>query len=131
MFNSVQEQLQFRHETHSNLQLNVLQLMNAILRDINSYIQFWRNSVERIAENAQLTIHLTMLNPMAHDPRRYNRSTADEVAAIIVQLENDNEPLNRDIVIQRRISQLRRISQYSSCYISMRYPLIFPHGEKR
>ena len=52
MFDSAQEQLQFRHETHPNLQLDVLQLMSAILRDINSYIQFWRNSIERIAENA-------------------------------------------------------------------------------
>ena len=41
-----------------------------------------------------------MLNSMTHDPRRYNRSTADEVIAIIVQPENDNESLNRDIVIQ-------------------------------
>ena len=40
MFDSAQEQLQFRHETHPNLQLDVLQLMNAIFRDINSYIQF-------------------------------------------------------------------------------------------
>src|SRR5437667_6272170 len=130
MFDSAQEQLQFRHETHPNLQLDVLQLMSAILRDINPYVQFWRNSAERIAENAQLTIRLTMLNPTVHDPRRYNRPTADEVAAIIVQPENDNEPLDRDIVIQRRTGQLRRISQHSPCYIPMRYPLIFPHGEE-
>ena len=130
MFDSAQEQLQFRHETHSNLQLDVLQLMSAILRDINPYIQFRRNSTERIAENAQLTIRLTMLNPTVRDPRRYNRPTADEVAAIIVQPENDNEPLDRDIVIQRRTGQLRRISQHSPSYIPMRYPLIFPHGEE-
>ena len=39
---------------------------------------------------------------MVRDPRRYNRPTADEVAHIIVQPENDNEPLDRDIIIQRR-----------------------------
>ena len=50
MFDSAQEQLQFRHETHPNLQLDILQLLSAILQDINSYIQFWRNSTERIAE---------------------------------------------------------------------------------
>ena len=130
MFDSAQEQLQFRHETHPTLQLDILQLLSAILQDINPYVQFWRNSAERIAENAQLTIRLTMLNPTVRDPRRYNRPTADEVAAIIVQPENDNEPLDRDIVIQRRTGQLRRISQHSPCYIPMRYPLIFPHGEE-
>src|SRR6266516_2159372 len=130
MFDSAQEQLQFCHETHPNLQLDILQLMSVILQDINPYDQFWRNSAERIAENAQLMIRLTMLTPTVRDPRRYNRPTADEVAAIIVQPENDNEPLDRDIVIQHRTGQLRRISQHSPCYIPMRYPLIFPHGEE-
>src|SRR5216117_447201 len=71
-----------------------------------------------------------MLDPKVRDPRRYNRPTVDEVAAIIIQPENDNEPLDRDIIIQRRhTGRLQRISQHSPCYIPMRYPLIFPHGE--
>ena len=131
MFDSAQEQLQFRHEIHPNLQFDILQLLSTMLQEINPYVQFWRNSVERIAENAQLTIRLTMLNPTMRDPRRYNRSTADEVVVIIVQPENDNESLDRDIIIQRRnTGELRRISEHSLCYIPMRYSLIFPHGEE-
>ena len=43
--------------------------------------------------------------------RHYNQSTADEVAIIIIQPENDNESLDRDIIIQHRnTNQLRRIS---------------------
>jgi hypothetical protein len=72
MFDFAQEQLQFRHETHPTLQLDILQLLSAILQDINPYVQFWQNSAERIARNAQLTIRLTMLNPTDRDPRRYN-----------------------------------------------------------
>lgn len=52
-----------------------------------------------IAENAQLTIHLILLNPMVRDPCRYNRPIADEVAAIIIRPENDDESLDRDIGI--------------------------------
>src|SRR5947207_7924184 len=52
MFDSAQEQLQFHHETHPHLQLDILQLLSAILQEINPYVQFWRNSAERIAENA-------------------------------------------------------------------------------
>ena len=94
MFDSAQEQLQFRHEIYPNLQLDILQLLSTVLRELNPYVQFWRNAAERIAENAQLTIRLMMRNPTVHDPRRYNRSTADEVAAIIFRPENDNEPLD-------------------------------------
>ena len=116
MFDSAQEQLQFRHETHPNLQLDILQLLSTVLQEVNPYVQFWRNAAERLAENAQLTIRLTMLNPMVRDPRRYNRPTADEVAAIIVRPENDDEPLDRDIIIQHRdTGDLQRISQHSPC----------------
>src|SRR5271169_4964682 len=126
MFDSLQEQLQFCHETHPNLDLDVLQLLSTVLREINPFVQFWTNAAEWIAGNARLTIRLKMLNPTVCDPRRYNRPTADEVTAIIVQPENDDEPLDRDIIIQHRdTGELQRISQHSPCYMSMRYPLIF------
>ena len=72
-----------------------------------------------------------MLNPTVRDPRRYNRPTADEVAAIIIQPENDDELLDRDIIIRHRdMGQLQRISQHSPCYMPMCYPLLFPYGEE-
>ena len=104
MFDSAQEQLQFRHETHPNLDLEILQLLSTVLREVNPYVQFWSNAAEGIAENAHLTIRLKMLNPTICDPRRYNRPTADEVAAIIVQPENDDEPLDRLFDIETRVS---------------------------
>src|SRR5204863_6757501 len=131
MFDSFQEQLQFRHETHPNLDLEILQLLSTVLREVNPYVQFWSNAAERIAENAQLTIHLKMLNPTVCDPRRYNRPTVDEVAAIIVRTENDDQPLDRDIIIRHQdTGKLQRISQHSLCYMPMRYPLLFPYGEE-
>jgi hypothetical protein len=72
-----------------------------------------------------------MLNPKVRDPCRYNRPTSEEVAAIVVQSEDDNEPLDRDILIQHRdTGRLQRISQHSACYMSMRYPVIFPRGDE-
>jgi len=102
LYDSAEEQLQFRHETHPNLDPEILQLLSTVLRDVNPLVQFWRTARERIADNQQLTIRLTMLDPQQNDPRRYNRPTADEVAVIIVRPEDDNEPFERDIVIQNR-----------------------------
>ena len=60
-----------------------------------------------------------MLDPQQNDPRHYNRPIADEVAVIIVRLEDDNEPFERDIVIQNRdTGRLQNISQHSPRYIS-------------
>jgi hypothetical protein len=131
MFDSVQEQLQYRQETHPYLAVDILELLSTVLREVNPYVQFWRNAAQRMAENPQLTIRLTMLDPTLRDPRRYNRPAADEVAAIIVQPENDDEPLDRDIIIQHQhTGELQRISQHSPCYMSMRYAVIIPCGEE-
>ena len=113
------------------MDINILELLSIVLREVNPYVQFWRNAAQRIAENALLTIRLTMLDPTVRDPRRYNRPAADEVAAIIVQSENDDEPLDRDVIIQHQhTGELQRISQHSPCYMSMCYPVIIPHGEE-
>ena len=100
LYDSAEEQLQFRHAIHPNLDLEILQLLTTVLRDINPLIQYWRTARERIADNQQFTIRLTMLDPQENDPRCYNRPTVDEVAVIIVRPEDDNEPFERDIVIQ-------------------------------
>jgi hypothetical protein len=86
LYDSAQEQLDFRHETHPNLRLDILALLSAVLQDVNPLVQYWRTAGERIAGNEQLPIRLRMLDPKERDPRRYNRPTADEVAAIIVKI---------------------------------------------
>src|SRR5205814_3236206 len=131
LYDSAEEQLQFRHAIHPNLDLEILQLLTTVLRDINPLVQYWRTARERIADNQQFTIRLTMLDPQENDPRRYNRPTVDEVAVIIVRPEDDNEPFERDIVIQDRdTGRLQNISQHSPRYMSLRYPFLFPHAEE-
>ena len=67
-----------------------------------------------------------MLDPQENDPRRYNRPTVDEVAVIIVRPEDDNEPFERDIVIQDRdTGRLQNISQHSPRYMSLLTPFSF------
>ena len=39
---------------------------------------------------------------MIHDFYHYNRFIINKIVVIIIQFENDNESLNRDIIIQRR-----------------------------
>ena len=91
------EQLQFRYETHLNLNLEILQLCT-VLRGVNP----WRAARERIADNQQLTMRLTMFNPQGNDPCCYNRPITDKFAVIILRLDDDNEPFEWDIVIQDR-----------------------------
>ena len=131
LYDPAEEQLQFRHETHPNLDLDIPALLSTVLREVNPLVQYWRMARERIGGNDQLTIRLRLLDPVQRDPRRYNRPTADEVAAIIVRTEDDNEPIERDVVIQHRDNgQMQFTSQHPPAYMSLRYPFLFPRGEE-
>jgi hypothetical protein len=56
LYDSAEKQLQFHHKIHSNLDPEILQLLNIILQDINPLIQFWCIIKKRIINNQQLTI---------------------------------------------------------------------------
>ena len=45
MFDSAQEQLDLHSETHPNLQLDVLQLLSAVLQAVNPYVQFGKTQL--------------------------------------------------------------------------------------
>ena len=78
-----------------------------------------------------MIIYFIILNSMIHDSYYYNQSTINEIIIIIIQSENDNKSLNRDIIIQYwNIDELQWISEYSFCYIPICYSLIFPHDKK-
>ena len=51
LYDSTEEQLQFRHETHPDLDLGILQLLSIVLQQVNPLVQFWHTARERIADN--------------------------------------------------------------------------------
>ncbi|XP_063907805.1 uncharacterized protein LOC135125948 [Zophobas morio] len=63
--------------------------------------------------------------PAGKHTRRFNSPTIDEVAVIIVG-ENLQ---SRDIVLHRRNSDLKRVSETHRSYDALQYPLIFWQGE--
>jgi hypothetical protein len=94
-------------------------------------MQFYINNSQRLHDDLNLTISLRIVNPAERgkDPRRYNRPTADEVAAIIPI--GGASTYVRDITLKRRSDgQLQRIPHTSSKYLPLMYPLLFPNGEE-
>ena len=87
-----------------------------------------------VVENAR--VHLRMLDPTTHDPRRYNRPTVEEIGGIIIGDEMGAEGLNptRDIIIERRqhvgLHQYQRINELNPSYFPLRYPFMFLYGEQ-
>ncbi|GJU87647.1 ATP-dependent DNA helicase PIF1-like protein [Tanacetum coccineum] len=60
--------------------------------------------------------------------KQYNSPTVAEVAALITNDFGDGEP-TRDIVVCKKDSPPKRISELHPSYMALQYPLLFPYGE--
>ncbi|GKD49465.1 helicase [Tanacetum coccineum] len=60
--------------------------------------------------------------------RQYNTPTVGGVAALIANDFRDDEP-TRDIVVNKKDSEPKRISELHPSYMALQYPLLFPYGE--
>ncbi|XP_057780225.1 uncharacterized protein LOC130998836 [Salvia miltiorrhiza] len=103
----------------------VVQMLMKIL-EINPYAKFFRRLKDYPSmDNVQLHIS----KDVNLDQRVYNSPHADQVAAIWVEGNNENIPLERDIVVHAHSGDRHRIKHYYGCYDPLQYPLLFPMGE--
>ncbi|XP_016173448.1 uncharacterized protein LOC107615951 [Arachis ipaensis] len=91
------------------------------------------NGLERVIV-AERKSMLDLHNPLASTfryarERRYNLPTASEVAVIVIG-DIDESCLDRDIIIESRSSQLKRIDVFHSQYLALQYPLLFSYAEE-
>ena len=131
LYDTRDERLNLRLDRYGGLDPAILGDIQDTLEQCNPYMQFYINNSQRLRDDSNLTISLRIIDPAERgkDPRRYNKPTADEVAAII--------PIGRastyvrDITLKRRSDgQLQRIPHTSSKYLLLMYPLLFPNGEE-
>jgi hypothetical protein len=131
LYDTRDERLNLRLDRYSGLDPTILGDVQDALEWCNPYMQFYINNSQRLQDDSNLTISLRIVDPIERgkDPRRYNRPTADEVAAIIPI--GGASTYVRDITLKRRSDgQLQRIPHTSSKYLPLMYPLLFPNGEE-
>ena len=124
------EQAQYRISHHHDLlDVNIILSLQAMLHQYNPYIETFLTAQERLNRNANISLHLKMVDPPYYNSRQYNRPTANEIAVIMVGSE-DEPTIGRDIVLQTRSNRLQRIRETHSSYNPLRYLLLFPKGEQ-
>jgi hypothetical protein len=94
----------------------------------NPYARRFKTIGERIRADDAPVLGLKIVCQRAGDARRYNRPTADEVAAILPGDATD-APANRDIIIQLHNNRLHQVSALHQEYFPLCYPLLFLRGE--
>lgn len=120
----------------------------------NPFSKSYRMAAERFKNGAEPSVKLKLIGRRLRDARLYNIPTCGEVAALIVGMiylhiityltfmfiivvtdnsikiggdEFDLDP--RDIVLEERDGNLKRINELHPSYLPMQYPLLFPYGE--
>ena len=136
LYDSSNEQVELRmsHFCKYDVVLNdlLLRALQNMFHDQNPYAIQLKHARERIHHNPNAPIHLKIstVEAPSSDHRRYNRPTANEVAAILPGAEDTTETGPRDLIIEYRTGRLRRISELHSAYLPLRYPILLPYGEQ-
>ena len=114
---------------HELLDESIVLKLQQMLLIHNLYINIFMTAKERLSINENISLCLKTVDARNVDHRRYNRPTASEVA-IIMPGTSEEQVNKRDIVLQARSGQLKRISELNSAYCPLRYPLLFLNGQQ-
>ncbi|GJR51293.1 ATP-dependent DNA helicase PIF1-like protein, partial [Tanacetum coccineum] len=96
--------------------------------DQNSAIaKAFRMVRDRCHSHVSVNVELRLLSKRTNS-RQYNAPTVAEVAALITNDFGNGEP-TRDIVVNKKDSRPKRISELHPSYMALQYPLLFPYGE--
>ena len=110
------------------LQPDIIDGLICMLDEYNPLVRTFRVARDRFDESTILTVSIRLIGSRETDGRSYNLPTASEVAAVIVG-DFNMENTERDIIVDRRIGGLQRISELHPSFMAMQYPLLFPYGE--
>src|SRR5262249_53778129 len=123
------QQVQHRlQHGHGLIDEGILRDLQAMMHRDNPYYDVYKIAKERMGQDVNLLLTLTTFDAKKQDPRRYNLPTASEVGVIIPK-DSSNINATRDLIIEHRGGQLKRISELHSAYLPLRFPLLFPYGE--
>ncbi|GBP68487.1 hypothetical protein EVAR_52648_1 [Eumeta japonica] len=103
----------------------IVQELQMFLHQNNNLVNMFKIALDRMPSDSHNIIIRADKTPAGEHTRRFNSPTIDEVAVVIVG-ENLQ---SRDIVLHRRNSDLKRVSETHRSYDGLQYPLIFWQGE--
>ncbi|CAG8578066.1 26824_t:CDS:2, partial [Dentiscutata erythropus] len=112
----------------NELSEDILQTLQNVLDESNSYIQKFCQVRDIIQENLTTSISMIIYSDKSRDIYRYNAPTSSEVAAIIVSDSYEINPTSRDILLRLHEGNLQ-IFEFHSLYNPLHYILLFSKGD--
>ncbi|EGG11656.1 uncharacterized protein MELLADRAFT_59634 [Melampsora larici-populina 98AG31] len=118
------------HFKNKKLSKVVMLELQTILNDINPYAEFLKSSASILESQPSLRLMLKTLPPGKRELKTYNKPRPEDVAAIVESSETlDEKP--RHIILHRKNNKLKHITDLSTGYLPLRYPLMLPFGSQQ
>ncbi|KAI6650789.1 hypothetical protein LOD99_7840 [Oopsacas minuta] len=97
-----------------------------MLHEISPYFSYLKQDIDIIKENEASDARMIFRADGGPNPKRYNASTAPEIAVIMLGDGYAEGVATRDIVLNARTGGLQYITECNSAYDSLHYVLLFP-----
>lgn len=128
--NEVQNRI---HASRSNdkstsIDPHIVEGLKNMLDRNNVLAQTFRMARERFKEDDYHNLTLRLIHKRTRNGRQNNMPSASDVAALIVN-DTSEEIKGRDIIVEYKDMQPKRISGNHPKFMAMQYPLLFPYGE--
>ncbi|XP_071692044.1 uncharacterized protein [Rutidosis leptorrhynchoides] len=98
-----------------------------MLNEFSSVAKAFWMARDWCSQNAPANFELRLLNTRTSS-RQYNTPSVSEVAVLVTSDFGQNTT-SRDIIVNKKNSASKRISELHQLYMSLQYPLLFPYGE--
>jgi hypothetical protein len=95
----------------------------------NPFAKKIRMARDRLAECEGDNFIIRIIGAREGDPVQYSLSTTDQLAMLIVG-DFSLGTFKRDIIIETKNRELKRISFLHPAFVPLQYPLLFPYGER-
>ncbi|XP_071643036.1 uncharacterized protein [Temnothorax longispinosus] len=127
------ESIDYRLNDNSNLDLEIVQNLEHIMREYNVFAQSYQMMGEELEnqrqlESNQLELQLFFNLRPETDRRRYNAQRTNEVAAVFVTTADGEIPESYVVVRNKNTKTLQNISIMNPNVEPWIYPLFYPYG---
>lgn len=104
----------------------IITILQELFHTHNNVVKMFKTAFEKMpSNNYQVVIRADKKPPGEHE-RRFNTPMDDEIAVVMIGTEFGK----RDIVVEKRNTGLKRVSETHRLYDALQYPIIFWNGEE-
>ncbi|XP_070678920.1 uncharacterized protein [Malus domestica] len=115
-------------ERNMKLDENIVEGLINMFNELNELVQMFRTIRDKFENNSLPSLKISILGRQLNDDKQYGQPTCDEIAGLIVG-DIGQFDSNRDIVIEFKDGELKRVTKLNPKFMSLQYPILFPYGE--